>query len=130
MAVLDACIALNQNPSFQPAMRVISAISNSNPVEITTIYDHQYSDGLIVRIDIPFADGMQELNQLFGTVTTTGDTTFTLPIDATTFDVFAIPEDPLNPGYPPPGTQVCAMAVPIGEDNATIYQATRNVLPL
>jgi hypothetical protein len=131
MAVLDVCRALNQNPSFQPAMRVIESITNSNPVQITTIYDHQYSDGLIVRIDVPNADGMTQINQLTGSIIVTGDNTFTIPsIDSTYFDAFVIPEDPLFAGLPPPGAQVCAFAVPVGESNNQLGQATRNVLPL
>lgn len=129
MAVLDVCIALNQNPSFQPAMRVITAITNSDPVEITTMYPHQYHDGLIVRIDVAGGNGMYQLNQRYATITVTGDSTFTMPINTIDFDLFVIPEDPLFPGLPPAGVQVCSMAVPIGEDNEMITQATRNVLP-
>lgn len=130
MAVLDVCNAMNQNPSFQPAMRVISAITNSNPVVITTVYNHQYQNGLIVRIDVPQADGMFQLNQQTGTVTVIDATSFSLPIDTTQYDAFVIPTDPLFPDLPPAGAQVCAMAVPIGEVNAFLNQATQNVLPL
>ena len=130
MAVLDACRALNQNPSFQPAMRVISAITRAARAEITTVYNHQYSDGLIVRIDVPQADGMYQINQQTSAITVTSPTTFLVDIDTTTYDAFVIPEDPLFPGLPPAGVQVCAMVVPIGEINASLNQATRNVLPL
>src|ERR1700734_1201635 len=78
-------------PIYQPAMRIIAAISNSNPVGITTTFNHQYVSGLIVRIDIPAALGMQQLNQMFGPITVTGNTTFTLPIDSTNFDLFVLP---------------------------------------
>lgn len=130
MAVLDVCKALNQNPSFQPAMRVITAITNASVAEVTTMYDHKYQDGLIVRIDVPPADGMFQINQQFGPITVTGSNTFLIPIDTTYYDAFVIPEDPENPGLPPPMTQVCAFAVPIGEVNSQLKQATRNVLPL
>lgn len=130
MALLDVCRVFNQDPTFQPAMRVISSITQSDPVVITTVYDHQYHDGLIVRVDIPLDDGMQQLNQMTGTVTVIDDTSFSLPINTIDFDAFVIPEDPDNPGTPPPQAQICAMVVPIGEDNAILNQATRNVLPL
>jgi hypothetical protein len=131
MALLDCCRAFNQNPIYQPAMRVITAITNASPAQITTMYPHQYQNGLIVRIDVPFADGMQQINQLTGTVTIDliDPTKFTLNIDTTLFDPFTIPQDPNNPGSPPPQTQICAFAVPVGEDASIVYQATRNVLP-
>ena len=130
MAVLDVCQAFNQNPTFQPAMRVISAITNATMAQITTTYDHQYSDGLIVRIDVPQADGMFQINQQYGPIVVTSPTTFLIGIDTTLYDAFVIPEDPLYPGLPPAGVQVCAFAVPIGQSNDMLTQATRNVLPL
>lgn len=130
MAVLDVCRAFNQNPSFQPAMRVITNITNAPMAEVTTMYAHQYKDGLIVRIDVPPADGMTQINQQTGSIIVTGPNTFLIPIDTTNYDTFIIPEDSNNPGLPPPGAQICAFAVPIGEVNSQVSQATRNVLPL
>lgn len=109
-------------PIFQPAMRVISSISNSFPVTITTTFNHQYVSGLIVRIDIPPKLGMQQINQQFGPITVTGDTTFTIPIDTTYYDVFTLPA-----GFPP--SYQDAQAIPIGEISSIIYAATQNVLP-
>ena len=129
MAVLDVCKALNQNPTFQPAMRVITNITNAVMAEVTTMYDHQYQDGLIVRIDVPKADGMYQINHKIGTITVTSPNTFLISINTTLFDAFVIPEDVNNPGLPPPGVQVCAFAVPVGESNDQLGQATRNVLP-
>lgn len=129
MAVLDVCKALNQFPTFQPAMRVITNITNATQAEVTTMYDHQYQSGLIVRIDVPPADGMFQINKQAAVITVTGSNTFTIAIDTSSYDPFVIPEDPLNPGLPPPMTQVCALAVPIGEVNEQLGQATRNVLP-
>jgi hypothetical protein len=108
-------------PIYQPAMRVISAISNSFPVTITTTINHQYQSGLIVRIDVPAGLGMQQLNQQFGPITVTGDTTFSIPIDTTFYDIFILPTQ--NSGYQD------AQSVPFGEISSIIYQATRNVLP-
>ncbi len=130
MAVLDVCKALNQNPSFQPAMRVITAITNAPLAEVTTMYNHQYKNGLIVRIDVPPADGMTQINQQTGSIIITSPNTFLIPIDTTNYDAFVIPEDVNNPGLPPPGAQVCAFAVPIGESNNQLTQATQNILPL
>ena len=120
---MSTCIAL-QNPIFQPAMRLIASITQSNPAVITTTFAHQYISGTIVRLDIPPADGMQQANQLFAPILVTGPTTFTMPIDTTLFTPFAIPVSP------PPYINTCAQVVPIGEINAILTAAVQNVLPL
>jgi len=111
------------DPIFQPAMRLIAAITNSNPAVVTTTFRHQYVDGTIVRLDIPQADGMQQANGLFAPIIVLSDTTFSIAIDTTNFDAFSIPMDP------PPYVNTCAMVVPIGEVATTLQAAVRNVLP-
>jgi hypothetical protein len=105
-------------------MRLIESISQSNPVIITTTFPHGYITGTIVRLDIPTVDGMPQINQQIGTITVTGASTFTIPIDSTLFQPFSIPEIP-NPPY----ANTCAQLVPIGEDNSILTAAVRNVLP-
>lgn len=130
MSVLaNVCQTVFPKPYITPYTSVISAMSNANPCTVTTVNPHGFKSLLIVRLDIPPADGMLQLNQQVFTITVTSPTTFTIPIDTTSFSLFSIPEDPNNPGYPPPGVQVCAFAVPIGEDNSILYQATNNILP-
>ena len=109
-------------PIFQPAMRVIAAITTTNPMEVTTTVNHLYIDGIIVRLDIPPHFGMQQANKLTGTVTVTGPTTFTLDINSFTFQPFVLPTS-----YPP-GYQD-AQVVPIGEVSAILTAAVQNVLP-
>jgi hypothetical protein len=116
----------NPNPIYQPAMRIVSAITNANLVSVTTTFAHQYTTGLIVRLDIPLNFGMQALNQQYGPITVTSATTFTLPVDTSDtglFEPFAIPA--LNPGH----NYTDAQCVPIGNVNTSLYLATRNVLP-
>lgn len=113
----------NPNPSFQPAMRLIASISNANPAVVTTTFAHQYNTGLIVRLDIPVADGMQEINSQTGAITVTSPTTFNFPVDSTKFSVFSIPINPL------PNVNTCAQVVPVGEVSSTLNYATQNVLP-
>jgi|ERR1700733_3316470 len=108
-------------PVYQPAMRLISAITNSFPATVTTTFTHQYITGTIVRIDIPFADGMQELNQQTAPITVTSATTFTIPIDTTSFNSFAIPSVP-------PYVNTAAQVVPVGEISSILDAATVNVL--
>lgn len=111
----------NPFPIYQPAMRVIAAITNAFPVSITTTFNHQYTSGLIIRIDIPNGLGMEQLNQQYAPILVTGDTTFTMPIDSTFYTPFMVPTQ--NSGYQD------AQSVPIGEISSIIYAATQNVLP-
>jgi hypothetical protein len=120
---MSTCYA-NPNPIFQPAMRLIASITNSFPAIVTTTFAHQYETGLIVRLDLPPAVGMQQANGATGTITVIDDVTFSIDIDTTSFDAFAIP---VSPG---PFDDTCAQVVPIGEVNESIYQATRNILRL
>lgn len=118
---MSTCYA-QMNPVFQPAMRIISAITNSNPATVTTTFAHQYKTGTIVRLDIPPADGMQQISGQTFPIFVTGATTFTIPADTTNFDPFSIPVSP------PPSVNTCAMVVPVGEVTATLIAATINVL--
>lgn len=73
-------------PVYQPAMRIISSVTNANPAVVTTTFNHQYQSGLIVRLNIAPGYGMQQANQLYGPIIVTGDTTFTIDIDTTNFE--------------------------------------------
>lgn len=117
MAILS-----NPFPIFQPAMRVISSITNANPAVVTTTIDHQYQTGMINRLNIPLGFGMTQANGLQGTIVVTGDTTFSIAIDTTPFDIFSAPAT-----YPL--SYQSATVTPIGEVNELLSAATRNVLP-
>ncbi len=119
---MPRCYA-DPNPIYQPAMRLIASITRAFPAVVTTTFAHQYYNGTIVRLDIPPADGMQQADQYVGAISVTSDTTFTIALDTTNFDAFAIP------GMPSPATNICAQVVPIGEVSETLQAATVNVLP-
>lgn len=119
---MSTCYA-NPDPTFQPSMRLISAITNGNPAVVTTTFGHDFVSGTLVRLYIPVIDGMFQASNLVGTITVTGPTTFTIDIDTTSFDVFAIPV------APSPHDNTCALVVPIGEVNDILSAATQNVLP-
>jgi hypothetical protein len=101
-------------------MRIVTAITQTNPAVVTTSFAHQYNSGIIVRLDIPLANGMQ---QIVGTpalpvtyaITVLSPTTFSCPVNATSFQAFVNNE--------------CAMVLPVGEVTLHIKDATRNVLP-
>lgn len=117
-----------QNPVFQPAMRIISAVTNANPAQVTTTFDHNYHTGLIVRLVIPTGYGMVAPmtttmpNGFLAPITVTGATTFTMPIDTTALLPFAVPAP--NPGH----FYTDAQVIPVGEVNSSIYLSTVNVL--
>jgi hypothetical protein len=109
-------------PVYQPAMRIISNITNEFPAVVTTTFSHQYISGTIIRLVIPLGYGMTQANQLFGEIVVTGATTFSIPIDTTTFDPFITPSTfPENTQYP--------QSIPFAENNGMLKAATQNVLP-
>ena len=114
-----SCYA-NPFPAYQPAMRIITAITQSNPAVVTTSFNHQYASGIIVRLDIPLENGMQQISGpaypgITYPITVTGLTTFTIPVDSTNFQAYVFNE--------------CAMCVPTGELTTQFTNATQNVLP-
>lgn len=115
----------NPSPEFQPAYRLITAITNARIATITTSFPHQFVTGTIIRLYIPQATGMGNLNQLFGTITVTSPTTFTIPLDTTNLNPFSLPGVYTSTN---PQVDICALAVPIGEDSSILYAATQNVL--
>lgn len=102
-------------PTFQPALRLVSDISNSNPAIVVTTFDNQYKTGTIVRLHIPPGIGMQQADGLTGTIRVIVPTIFEMDIDTTNFD----------PLLSPIGAQV----IPVGEVSSMLTAATQNVLP-
>jgi hypothetical protein len=118
---MPRCYA-NPNPIFQPAMRLITTITNAQAATVTTSFAHQYITGLQVRLDIPIACGMQQANGLVGSIIVVSPSMFTIDIDTTFMDPFFIP-NPANPHV-----NICALVVPVGEVNELLKGALVNVL--
>jgi len=147
-----------QYPMYQPAVRIITSITNAYPALITTgtitypahvltvtPYVHQYLSGTIVRIQIPNYFGMSQLNGQEGEITVVNATQFTINIDTTMYDPFVIPPivlvlDPVTgllvPSRPirelSDGTyaqEQYAYVIPFGEDTAQLTASVENVLP-
>lgn len=110
----------NENPTYEPAISRISTITKGSTTTITTTYDHEYIDGTIVRLIVSNIYGMPQINNLYGEITVTGSNTFTIEIDSTNFDIFAIP----GSGK----IRTLALVVPIGESNDILDAAIQNVL--
>lgn len=125
------------SPTFKPTVRLISSISKGSTTTITTDRAHDYVDGMVVRIIVPTRidtaigpsslAGMPQINGRYGKITVTGTNTFTIDIDSTDFDSFAIPGTWINE------EGVYPQVVPMGEDlsinqDNTGIAAVRNVL--
>lgn len=126
-----ASVGAQTTPEFQPAMRQVTAITQANPVSVTTSFAHNYFTGDIVRIIIPtdirinagvvtIRDfGMPEINQKYAPIVVTSPTTFTMPIDSTNFQALTIQA----------GSLQAPQCVNIGEVNENIWGAEYNTLP-
>lgn len=118
-----------RKPTYQPAMRNILSITNTNPIVVTTTFDginpgdNDYGSGLIVRLYIPQYFGVPELNHKLGAITVLSPSSFSMPLDATRMEPFVIPSE--QPGSVYNNAQV----VPVGEITSQFHQAFRNVLP-
>lgn len=111
------------NTVYKPAVRDISAITQTDPVVVTTTFAHSYLSGLILRLYIPTPYGMQQLNRQKGVITVTSPTTFTMPFNGTIVDPFVIPTEP--PNFPEGNV---AQSVPIGEEADMLTQSFVNIL--
>lgn len=121
------------NPRYYPVTRRITAITTGASTVIALNVTHQFTVGQQVKIKVPAAYGMTEINGLQGNITAIGTAiggctnTITVDIDSTGFTAFAFPT-----------SAVAALGVdvpevtPMGETANIAYanlldDATRNV---
>ncbi len=98
---------------FSPGRTAIAAITQAKPTAVTTETAHGLVTGQIVRLHVPPAYGMYQLNQGIFNVVVTSTTTFTLQnilpplpdIDSESFTAFTIPSNP----------QFTAEVIPMGQ---------------
>lgn len=117
------------DPRFYPRSRYITAITAANPAVVTCSVTHGFVVGEKVRLIVPAAFGMTQMNGLLGTITaiSTANNTVTLDIDSSAFTAFAYPTSAvaaLGVTFP--------QIIPIGEAAQVPYQnllddATRNL---
>jgi hypothetical protein len=81
------------DPRFYPPYRFVTAITQAASAVITLSVTHQYTVGQEVRIIVPSAFGMIEMNNLLGVITAINTTTntITVDIDSSGFTAFAFP---------------------------------------
>ena len=109
---------------FNPVLRVIDDISQTNPMQVTTTIPHNYATGVFVRLLVPKIYGMVQANNLTGYIVVTGPTTFDFPINSTNFTAFIVP---LNPT--PLQRQEVPQVVVAGSTNELADTQYRNILP-
>lgn len=78
---------------FYPRYRFITAITQATSAVITLSVTHGYTAGQAVRIKVPDAWGMSEIDGLIGNITavSTANNTITVDIDSSAFTAFSFP---------------------------------------
>lgn len=115
-------------PTYLPAMRIITSITQGFPALVTTSFSNSYISGEIVRINTPQVDGyypwgMEQINNLTGTINVINSTQFYIDIDTRSFDPFVTPPD-----TPVRYSRQRPQVIPIGEVNSILNAATQNIL--
>ena len=117
------------NPYFYPSKRVITSITQAAQAVITFSVTHSYQEGQAIRITVPAAFGMVEMNGLLATVvavnnatTGAGANSITVNINSTGFTAFAWPLTGVVQAFTP------ALAIPVGEDTADALSQGVNIL--
>ena len=111
----------NPSPTFQPAMRLITGITNANPAVVTTSFDHDYRSGDIVRIRVPEWNGMIQIDRFVGEITVTATDAFSVDLDTSLYDTYVTPA---SAWY----ISSTAHVVPVGEINSNLGAAVQNDL--
>jgi len=96
---------------FYPRKRNIANITQAAAAVVTTLVDHGYTTGQLVRMRIPADSTMIELDGQLVTVTNINASTFSIDVDTTGYTAFTFP---LPAAYPFTPAQV----MPVGEDPA------------
>jgi len=107
---------INFNPLFYPRRRFITKITKAASAVVTMSVTHGYKVGQLIRLIVPAAYGMIEMDGLQATITaidttTTTGNSITVNIDSSAFTTFAWP---LSAAVPFSAAEV----VPVGEDSA------------
>lgn len=116
---------INFNPIFYPRRRFITSITQAAQAVVVTSVKHGYTIGQKVRMVVPAAYGMVEMNGLQATIVDIDDAvgvnSFTIDIDSTAFTAFAFPLTAAVPFTP-------AEVVPMGEDTAEALLTLNDIL--
>ena len=102
---------INFDPMTYPRVRYITAISKASSAVVKMSVTHGYTVGQVVKLTVPDAFGMTEMNGLTATITAINTTTntITVNVDSSAFTTFAFPLTGASPFTP-------AIVTPVGED--------------
>ena len=97
-------------PQFYPRRRTITGITAATSAVITMSVTHGFTAGQAVRLKVPSAFGMTEMDNLIGNITavSTANNTITVDINSSAFTAFSFP---LTAGVP----FTFAEVIPVGE---------------
>jgi len=102
---------------FYPRKRVIANITQAAAGVVTTLVDHGYTTGQLVRMSVPSTCGMTELDGQLVTVTYVSASTFSINVDTTGYTAFNFPLPAISPFTP-------AQVTPVGETANLTYANT------
>ncbi len=119
-------MAVNFDPLYYPRRRYITKITQATQAVVTMSVTHGYQVGQLVRMSVPAAFGMVQMDGLQATIvaintTATTGNTITLNINSSAFTAFAYP---LAAAVPFTSAQV----IPMGEDTAVAIAQGVNTL--
>lgn len=119
------------DPIYYPRHRFVINITQAAQAVVTTSVSHGYTVGQEVRMKVPAAFGMTQMNDIQATIVAVTAGTFTINVDSTAFTAFAFPDTTAAPAlYPFDWAQV----TPIGQNTGLslsqgvdiLADATRN----
>lgn len=119
-------MAVNFDPLYYPRRRYITKITQATQAVVTMSVTHGYQVGQLVRMSVPAAFGMVQMDGLQATIvaintTATTGNTITLNVNSSAFTAFAYP---LAAAVPFTSAQV----IPMGEDTAVAIAQGVNTL--
>lgn len=112
---------VNADSQFYPRRRFVVDITSAAAAVVHVSVAHNYTVGQVVRMVVPAAFAMTQMDGLTGTITAVTARTFTLNINSTAFTAFAFP---LVAAVPFSWAEV----VPFGEDTAAALAAGADIL--
>lgn len=100
---------------FEPQLNLIQGVTTAEDAVVTTVTDHGYTTGMVVRVNVPPTYGMHLYEQ--ATILVLSATTFSTGIDTILMDPFVAPTL-----YPPVGFTPAQVIPMTGvEDNVATW---------
>ena len=109
------------DPIFYPRRRFIADISSAVAAVVSCTVDHGLTVGQQIRMVVPAAYAMVEMDGLQATITAVTATTMTLDVDSSAFTAFAFPLPAAVPFSP-------SLVVPFGQDTPQSLTSAVDIL--